>query len=78
MEQEPKKDKKINPFVDGMFKNVGREITVVVSTPDGVKKITGMCEAVELQQKGIIVRDAENTYFIKNYLWIARPRKKTE
>ena len=64
-----------NPFVEGFFKNVGRDITVVVSTPEGLSRITGRCEAVELQQKGVIIRDDKKTFFIKNYLWIERNRK---
>lgn len=70
--------KKPNPFIENIKKNIGREITVVVGTPKGEKKLTGVCEAVDFIHKNVILRDDKNTYMVRNYLYIIRPRPKRD
>ncbi|MFC1754493.1 hypothetical protein ACFL96_14050 [Thermoproteota archaeon] len=67
-----------NPFVEGLKKNIGREVTVVFYNSEGMQELTGKCEAVDYGQKSVIIRDEEATYVIPRYLYIkrARPERK--
>lgn len=65
-----------NPFIESLKKNLGREVTVVIYDPTGIKKLKGKCESIDFQTKAVIIRDEKNTFTIPRYLWIERARPK--
>ena len=71
----PVDTRKRNPFIDGILKNVGREIEVVMFLPDGKKEIVkGICEGVDLVRHSILIKDGKYTHWIRNFLDARRPR----
>jgi hypothetical protein len=67
--------RKRNPFIEGILKNVGREIEIDIFFPDGKKKIIkGICEGVDLVRHSILIKDEKCTHWIRNFFDCRRPR----
>ena len=65
--------KKTNPFIEGLKRNMNQQLTVVIHTPDGIIKLAGKCVGIDYAQKAIIIQDKNYEYMIKNYLYLERP-----
>jgi hypothetical protein len=69
-----RRDEPVNPFVNNIKQNVGREVIVVMYGGDQIIEIKGVCEAIDYNQKSIIIRDETQTYCIPRYLYVKRVR----